>query len=62
MAQASAKQIEHTGRAEKKEWPQCHREKESSWQVHRSRLCQKEKEHSRLSRAPDREGEESQDE
>ena len=34
-----------------KEWPQCHRE--SSWQVRRSRPCQKEKEQSRLSRVPD---------
>ena len=37
------------------EWPQCHRE--SSWQERPSRLCQKEKEHSRLSRTPDHEGE-----
>ena len=38
----------HTGPAEKKEWPQCHRE--SSWQVRQSRLCQKEKEQCRLGR------------
>ena len=38
----------------RKEWPQCHRE--SSWQVRRSRLYHKEKEHSHLSRAPDYEG------
>ena len=37
-----------------KEWPQCHRE--SSWQVRRSRLYRKEKEQSRLSKAPDHEG------
>ena len=42
----------------RKEWPQCHRE--SSWQVRRNRLCQKEKEQSRQSRAPDRERGESQ--
>ena len=42
----------------RKEWPQCHRE--SSWQVRRSCLCQKEKEQSRLSRVPDHEGGESQ--
>ena len=35
------------------EWPQCHRE--SSWQERPSRLCQKEQ--SRLSKAPDHEGE-----
>ena len=43
-----------------KEWPQCHRE--SSWQECRSRQCQEEKEQSRLSKAPDREGGESQGE
>ena len=42
------------GLLKKKEWPQCHRE--SSWQVPQSRLCQKEKEQSRLSRVTDREG------
>ena len=52
MAQASAEKLEHTGPAENKEWPQCHRE--SSWQVRQSRLCQKGKEQSHLSRAPDR--------
>ena len=52
MAQASAEKLEHTGPAKKKGWPQCHRE--SSWQVRQSRLCQKGKEQSRLSRAPDR--------
>ena len=53
MAQASAEKLEQTGPAEKKEWPQCHRES-SSWQIRQSRLCQKRKEQSRLSRAPDR--------
>ena len=48
MAQASA---EKHGHAEKKKWPQCRRE--SSWQVHQSRSCQKGKEQNRLSRAPD---------
>ena len=43
----------------RKEWPQCHRK--SSWQERRSRLCQKEKEQSRLSKALDHEGGESQD-
>ena len=46
------------GLPKRKEWPQCHRE--SSWQEHRSRPCQKEKEQSCLSTAPDREGGESQ--
>ena len=52
MAQASAEKLEHIGLIEKKGWPQWHRE--SSWQVRQSRLCQKGKEQSRLSRAPDR--------
>ena len=43
------------GLLKRKEWPQCHRE--SSWQVGRSCLCQKEKEESRQSKAPDHEGE-----
>ena len=38
----------------RKEWPQCHRE--SNWQVHWSRPCQKEKEQSRLSKISDHEG------
>ena len=41
------------GLPKSKEWPQCHRE--SSWQERRSRLCQKEKEQSRLSKAPNHE-------
>ena len=35
MAQASAEKLEHTGPAEKKEWPQCC--------LCQSRLCQKER-------------------
>ena len=46
------------GLPKRKEWPQCHRE--SSWQERRSRPCQKEKEQSRLSKAPDHEGGKSQ--
>ena len=46
------------GLPKRKEWPQCHRE--SSWQVRRSRSCQKEKEQSRLSKASDHEGGKSQ--
>ena len=56
MAQASAERLEHTGPAEKERVvsvPQ----RENSWQVRQSRLCQKEKEQSRLSRIPDHEGE-----
>ena len=49
------KKLNILGLLKRKEWPQCHREK--SWQVHLSRLCQKEKEQSRLSRVPDHEGE-----
>ena len=47
------------GLLKRKEWPQCYRE--SSWQERRSHLCQKEKEQSRQSRAPDHDGGESQD-
>ena len=43
------------GLPKRKEWPQRHRE--SSWQEPQSRPCQKEKEQSRLSKAPDHEGE-----
>ena len=57
MAQASAEKLEHTGPAERKEWPQCRRE--SSWQERQSRPCQKEEEQSRLSKASDHEGKES---
>ena len=48
------------GLPKRKEWSQCH--KESSSQERRSRPSQKEKEQSRLSKAPDHEGEESQGE
>ena len=60
MAQASEEKLEQLvlGLPKRKEWPQCHRE--SNWQERRSRPCQKEKEKSRLSRVPDREGKESQ--
>ena len=54
------KNLSILGLLQRKEWPRCHRE--SSWQVHRSRLCQKEKEQSRLSKAPNRIVNESQDE
>ena len=53
MAQVSAEKL---GLPKRKEWPQCLRE--SIWQEHRSRPCQKEQ--SRLSRVPDYEGGESQ--
>ena len=59
MVQASAEKLEHTGPAEKERVASA--PQESSWQEHRSRLCQKEKEQSRLSKAPDHEGGESQD-
>ena len=49
------KNLNILGLPKRKERPQCHRE--SSWQVRRSRLCQKEKEQSRLSRVSDHEGE-----
>ena len=49
------KNLNILGLLKRKEWPQCHRK--SSWQVCQSRLCQKEKEQSRLSRVPDRERE-----
>ena len=48
------------GLPKRKEWSQCHRE--SSWQERRSRPCQKKKEQSGLSKAPDHEGGESQGE
>ena len=52
------KNLSILGRPKRKEWSQCH--KESSWQERRSRPCQKEKEQSRLFKAPDHEGGESQ--
>ena len=60
MAQASAENLNKLGLMKRKEWPQYH--KESSWQVRRSRPCQKEKEQSRLSRESDHEWAESQGE
>ena len=48
------------GQPKRKKRPQCH--KESSWQVRRSRICQKEKEQSHLSRSPDPKVGESQSE
>ena len=44
----------------RKKWPQC--QKESSWQVRRNRLCQKEKDQSRMSRVSNHEVAGSQDE
>ena len=52
------KNLNMLGLLKRKEWPQCHRE--SSWQERWSRLCQKEKEQSCLSRVPDNERGESQ--
>ena len=56
MAQASAQKLEHTGPAEKERVASVP-QRESSWQERRSRPYQKEKEQSRLSKAPDHEGE-----
>ena len=60
MMQASAEKLEQTGFAEKEIVVSVSRE--SSWSVCQSRLCRKEKEQIRLSRAPDREREENQGE
>ena len=49
------KNLSILGLLNRKEWPQCHRE--SSWQERQCRPCQKEKEQSRQSKAPDHEGE-----
>ena len=58
MALALQKNLSILGLLKRKEWPQCHRE--SSWQVRQSRLCQKKKEQSHLSRVPNcKEGMES---
>ena len=46
------KKVNIVGLLRRKRWPRCHRE--SGWQVRQIRFCQKGKEHSRLSRAPDR--------
>ena len=59
MAQASAEKLEHTGPAEKERMASVP-QRESSRQECRSRPCQKEKEQSRLSKAPDHERGESQ--
>ena len=59
MAQASAEKLEHTGSAKKERVDSV---PESSWQVRQSRLCQKGKEQSYLSRVPDRKIRESQGE
>ena len=48
------------GLLKRKEWRQRHRE--SSWQVHQSRLCRKEKGQSSQSRVPDRDVGETQGE
>ena len=53
MKPNSADPPEELLRRKRREWPQCH--KESSWQVGQSRLCQNEKERSRLSETRDRE-------
>ena len=58
MRRLQRKNLSILGLPKRKEWPQCHRE--SSWQGRRSRPYQKETEQSRLSKAPDHEGEESQ--
>ena len=66
MAQVSSEKLKHTEPAEKQSVasaPERERERAvGSWQVRRSRPCQKVKEQSRLSRAPDHEGGESQGE
>ena len=54
------KNLNILGLPKRKVWPQCHRE--SSCQERQSRPCQKEKEQSRLSKAPGHEGGESQGE
>ena len=58
MAQVSVEKLE-LSLLKRKKWPQCHTE--SSWHVHQGRLCQKEQEQSRLSKAPDHKGGESED-
>ena len=49
------KNLSILGLPKRKEWSRCHRE--SSWQERQSRLCQKEKEQSPMSRVSDHEGE-----
>ena len=53
MAQASVEKFEYTGLAEKERVASV--PQGELWKVDQSRLCQKEKEQSRLSKAPDRE-------
>ena len=60
MAQASTEKLEHTEPAEKERVALVL--KVRCWQVCQSRLCQKKKEQSHLSKASDREGRESQGE
>ena len=60
MAQTLAEKLEHTKPAEKERVASVP-QRESSWQERRSSPCQKEKEQSRQSKAPDHEGGESQD-
>ena len=59
MAQDLSEKLEHTGPAEKERVASVP-QRESSRQARWSRPCQKEKEQSRQSKAPDREGGESQ--
>ena len=54
MAQALSEKLEHTGPAEKERVASVP-QRESSRQARRSRPCQKKKEQSRQSKAPDRE-------
>ena len=56
MVQASAEKLEQTGPAGKERVASVP-QRESGWQECWSRLCQEEKEQSRLSRVPDHEGE-----
>ena len=53
---AQQKNLNILGLSKRKEWLQCHRE--SSWQVGKSRPCQKEKKQSHQSRVSDHEGRE----
>ena len=55
MTQASAEKLEHTEPAEKKKVSSVPSAILANWQVRQSRLCQNEKEQSRLSRVPDHE-------
>ena len=50
LCRLQQKNVSILGLLRRKGWPRCHRE--SSWQVRQSRLCQKGKEQSRLSKAP----------